>query len=390
MLVSFDMETAGEHVGVVQISAEILRVGLEPTGNSFTKDRKGTVSRGVTFNEYVNPNSDLDWDPRCIRSHHLLPTDPKIKDADEIDVVWGRFATWIEQNIAKDETGIVIAWNGTSCDLKWIWKLTQAPLSTLSMPVQIEFYIDPYRAIMQYDKNPLHPSQSSVESMELGVIWKYINGGANLNGAHDSLVDAKAQSDIVCHDHFVAILNRSKTVQSVNEIFAKKDMAEWKRQLEPTRPVHSPWTEQTADSNVEWSPGKGDNYQGDGGGPPAGPTSYIRGVAESARDLACIFIAIVPMLFFIRVARLTQKYAYEDWVVEKEAKDRDGKTKKRKVLDPCPATTNGRPTPGRRRRADKEKYKYKITPGFVLAWIGMLIVQGAHLDSNKRGSRNLW
>ena len=177
VLVSFDMETAGEHVGVVQISAEILRVGLEPTGKSFTKDRKGTVLRGVTFNEYVNPKSDLDWDLKCIRSHHLLPTDPKIKDADEIDVVWGRFATWIEQNIAKDETGILIAWNGTSCDLKWIWKLTQAPLSTLSMPVQIEFYIDPYRAIMQHDKNPLHPSQSKVESMELGVIWKFINGG---------------------------------------------------------------------------------------------------------------------------------------------------------------------------------------------------------------------
>ena len=45
VLVSFDMETAGEHVGPVQISAEICRLHLVSHGTSFQKDEKGIVSR---------------------------------------------------------------------------------------------------------------------------------------------------------------------------------------------------------------------------------------------------------------------------------------------------------------------------------------------------------
>ena len=100
----------GEDVGVVQISAEICRVELKPTGKTYTKDKKGTVSRGVhTFNEYVNPKSDMDWDPQSVRTHGLNPADPRIVGADEIDIVWERFVSWIESNIAKDKTGILVA-----------------------------------------------------------------------------------------------------------------------------------------------------------------------------------------------------------------------------------------------------------------------------------------
>ena len=148
MLVSFDLETAGEFVGIVQISAEICRVEVKPTGKSYTKDKKGAVSRGdLTFNEYVNPKSDMDWDPQTVRTHGLNPADPRIVSADEIDVVWERFVSWIKANIAEDETGILVAWNGKASDLKWLWKLTQAPGTHLLMPCQIEFFIDPSNTV---------------------------------------------------------------------------------------------------------------------------------------------------------------------------------------------------------------------------------------------------
>ena len=33
-------------------------------------------------------------------------------------------------------------------------------------------------------------------SLELGVVWKHLNEGHNLNGAHNSLIDAKAHTDV--------------------------------------------------------------------------------------------------------------------------------------------------------------------------------------------------
>ena len=102
--------------------------------------------------------------------------------------------------------------------------------------------------------------------------------------------------------------------------------------MEPSCMVHKPWTEQTPDSNVKWEPGPYDQYTGASGGPHAGPTAYIRRVVSNARDLACVFLAMVPMIFFIWVAALANKYAYKDWVVLKTVVDRDGKQKKRKYF----------------------------------------------------------
>ena len=37
---------------------------------------------------------------------------------------------------------------------------------------------------------------------------------------------------------------------------------------------------------------------------------------------------MMPLVFWREVARLSTKYCYEDWVVEKICKDRDGNKKK--------------------------------------------------------------
>ena len=108
-------------------------------------------------------------------------------------------------------------------------------------------------------------------------------------------------------------------------------------------------------------------------------------VVRNAATLACIFLAMVPWVFFLMVAERSHQYAYEEGVVEKEGNDRDETAKKKKYLESCTEHT-----PGARHRADNARKKYKFTPGFVLCFFGMLILQGAHFGSNKRHGRSMW
>lgn len=68
----------------------------------------------------------------------------------------------------------------------------------------------------------------------------------------------------------------------------------------------------------------------------------------------------------------------------------DGRPKKKKYLAPVSATTNGRQTQGRRFRADNEGKKYTIGKGYILCFIAILILNGAHFGSTKREARKLW
>ncbi len=166
---------------------------------------------GETFNEYVKPDTDFEWDEACTNIHGLHPLHPNIVAAANITDVWGRFSQWLDRHIKKDELVILVAWNGEKCDLKWLWKLTQAPRSTLNLPLQIEYFIDPYRVISNYTSCRLNPKKSKLEALKLGVVWKHIMG-RKLNRAHDSLVDVKAQIDVVLSDAFVPFLNRRQSV----------------------------------------------------------------------------------------------------------------------------------------------------------------------------------
>ena len=150
-----------------------------------------------------------------------------------------------------------------------------------------------------------------MDSYELGSIWKYLNDG-NLNGAHDSLVDTKAQTDIVIHPYFVPFVNRSASVKEIADIFTATQQNEWKKKMEPTRPVHEPWVEITKDNNFSWEPERADRYTGPAGGTKAGPLRKMIHIARSAESLVCLFLAIVPLSFFTEIAKRTHKYCYED------------------------------------------------------------------------------
>ena len=188
-------------------------------------------------------------------------------------------------------------------------------------------------------------------------MWAHINDGQNLNGAHDSLIDAKAQSDVFLHPHFIPYVNKKESIQPIDEIFTKTTMREWKKEMEPTRPVHSPWIEISKEKDVRWSPTGDDVYTSSAGGGNVGPSSEMQEVIRSTDSLAAIFMFMVPLTFFTRVAQFTDKFCYKDWVIEKFGKDRDGDEKKRRHFVHVPAKQGRHTTPGRRHRADKEKKK---------------------------------
>ena len=85
--------------------------------------------------------------------------------------------------------------------------------------------------------------------------------------------------------------------------------------------LYSPWVELTKAHNIKWEPSWQDKYTGPHGGPPAGPTQFIVDVVRSAKGLADIFFASLPLAFFERVAQLITKYCYDDWVVQRRKKE---------------------------------------------------------------------
>ena len=131
VFISFDIETAGEHVGIVQISAKVFRLDLVRNKNiqgkykgqiNSARDTATNIRRDPEyFNTFVKPESDLEWCSKAMRMHKTHPHHPSIVSADNITTGWCQFVSWVERKVHHDETAILVAWNGKSCDLKCLW-----------------------------------------------------------------------------------------------------------------------------------------------------------------------------------------------------------------------------------------------------------------------------
>ena len=142
--------------------------------------------------------------------------------------------------------------------------------------------------------------------------------------------------------------------------------------------------EDNAVNNFEWTPPENDSYTGFAGG-PFGWTNSIC----SRHCYENIFFATLLLTVFSKIAELTHKYCYKDWVVKKTAIDSNGNPKKRPYLETVPAMTAGQPTPGRHHRTDKNRDKWRITPRFIICWLAIIIIQGAHFGSDKNNAENV-
>jgi hypothetical protein len=83
--------------------------------------------------------------------------------------------------------------------------------------------------------------KSKTRGHALGVMWSFINYGQCLENAHDSMVDAKAQCDVLTDARFVPFINHFNSIQLITEMFSKTQQNVWRKEIEPSCPVHAPW-----------------------------------------------------------------------------------------------------------------------------------------------------
>ena len=134
-----------------------------------------------TFNKYMKPGINAIWSNTALAVYGLHSQDPIIVSAGSMPSVWADFCTWITGTTQPGEVVIVVTYNGATCNLKWIWKLTQATKSPYLVPDVMKFFLDPLRVIKRYKGCKLNPTKSRLDILELGAVWKYIKGGENFN-----------------------------------------------------------------------------------------------------------------------------------------------------------------------------------------------------------------
>ena len=120
--VSFDIETGREYCGILQLSAEMVRVELRPVetkkGSSATMDYASLVSReALTFNQFVKPGEGAIWNDNVTSIHGLHQNHSSIIGADDINTVWEQFVRLNENNMKSGEVAILVAYNGKTCNL---------------------------------------------------------------------------------------------------------------------------------------------------------------------------------------------------------------------------------------------------------------------------------
>jgi hypothetical protein len=254
---SIDIETGVDIAGIIQLSAEITQMKLVSMGKKLGCDIAVDCRRCPdTFNKYVQPEcAPAYWAQSSIDVHGILPADPRITGADDIRTVWFQFLVWLSEHTSAAETIFLVAWNGSACDLKWLWWLTQEPNSQYSWPANVRYVIDPCHVISKYKSCGLNETKTKMQGHSLGVVWSYFHGRQCLENAHDSIVDAKAQTDVLIAARFVPFINHSNSIQLISEMFSKTQQNEWRKEMEPCRPVHAPWVDLTHDNTpLQWEP----------------------------------------------------------------------------------------------------------------------------------------
>ena len=226
--------------------------------------------------------------------------------------------------------------------------------------------------IREYKGCKLNKKHSKIESYELGVVWSFIKK-CNLNGAHDSLVDMKAQTDIAIHPEFLKYINKTKTYRTIENIFSASEQSELRKKLESSRDIHKPW-EDLDERSDRWNPQSENTYTGFASGGRLGASNTIINSAKKTKyiPLAISFLSLFSFQVIQLMAKETNRYAYEDWVRKVDRVDRDGEKMKKKKFVPCKKKEIGSC-----HRADMEEIKFKITPGYIIAWTAVLIYHGA-------------
>ena len=105
---------------------------------------------GKFFNQYVKPKSDAVFLDETVKVHGLHKNDPRLMEANEMNVVWSEFVAFVNRSIPDDHVGVLVAWNGQSCDLDWIYRIMKDPnwkVDDAILPQRCPYFMDPMRVI---------------------------------------------------------------------------------------------------------------------------------------------------------------------------------------------------------------------------------------------------
>jgi hypothetical protein len=135
--ISLDLETGGPDCGIIQLSAVVSTLKGEVIGE---------------FNSYVRPRPNAKWNQAAMDVTGLGPSNPSITSASGIEEVWPKFYEtinrWTENGAKK---GILVAWQGSSCDIQWLYNVTEVThQGTLFMPKGFVYFLDPCFIIGHY------------------------------------------------------------------------------------------------------------------------------------------------------------------------------------------------------------------------------------------------
>ena len=114
-----------------------------------------------------------------------------------------------------------MACNGKTCDMEWCHRVINGPNASLSFPPQLRYFMDPLEIIRSHKGCLLNPKRSILQSLSVGILYPFIQK-TSLTDAHDSLIDAKAPTDIVLHASFKGYMDKKHSVKSINDTWKRK------------------------------------------------------------------------------------------------------------------------------------------------------------------------
>ncbi len=128
---------------------------------------KIVTTKDNIYNKYIKPPQGAIWSQHKINIHGISPSDNSIQSAKAIETVRKDFCTFVDARICSNESGILLAYNGEMCDLKWLWKLINIPNSSMSMPSKCKFFLNLLKVLKHSKSCPLHQSKTKLDSSNL-------------------------------------------------------------------------------------------------------------------------------------------------------------------------------------------------------------------------------
>ena len=351
-VISLDMETGGPECGIVQISA----IGAKMDGQKIGQ-----------FDSYIKPPPCATWLDSAISVHKLGPNHPKIIAAKPIEVVWPQFEATINQWTENGEKkAVVVAWSGETCDIQWLFNVTEVShKGILKMPKGLVFYMDPCFVMSHYKTCPLNEKNRGEVGHGLETVWCYLNGATKLDGAHNAIVDAQAQMDVIFSDKFIDFWDKPKSMKLMGDVFGKKKQKQQEQADELKRKVPPGWTE---DYTSVWEPNEEQQYTGNDGDTSYGPTPQAREAARSG--LVDLFLFFFPINLLQNISDRTNFYGTKEWVREVRTKDRDGHDTSKNMFVRCESWHV--------EACHRVEENWRdVTIGYMMAWIGILLINGA-------------